>query len=71
MENAEEEDGVTMSKLRLSEYLKGSQEMELECEATLTNPDISLTSKTLRVKLVGQSSKTLNRFYSGFDRRRW
>ena len=55
-EQPEEEDGLTRMEVRLSDYLQAPGERELECEARLADPDISLTSETLHVKLVGQST---------------
>ena len=51
----EEVEGVIRSELRLSDYLTERGEVEVWCLATLTVPDISLTSDTLAVTLIGQS----------------
>ena len=51
----EMEDGVSRSELKLSDYLTERGEVGVWCLATLTVPDISLTSDTLAVTLIGQS----------------
>ena len=56
VEEMEEVDGVTRSELKLSDYLTERGEVGVKCLATLPVPDISLTSHTLTVTLIGQSS---------------
>ena len=55
-EEMEEVEGVIRSSLRLSDYLTERGEVEVWCLATLAVPDISLTSETLTVTLIGQSA---------------
>ena len=59
VEEMEEVDGVTRSELKLSDYLTERGEVGVKCLATLPVPDISLTSHTLTVTLIGQRNFNL------------
>ena len=66
-EELEEVERVSRSELRLSDHRTERAEVGVWCLATLAGPDISLTSDTLTVTLVGQSAITVSyhrtRFY--------
>ena len=55
VEELEEVEGVSRSELKLSDFLTERGEVGVWCLATLAVPDISLTSDTLAVTLIGQS----------------
>ena len=52
---SEDEEGVSSSELMLSQEVEGRGRVEVQCVATFLFPDISITSHTLTVNIVGRS----------------
>ena len=52
---SEDEEGVSSSELMLSQEVEGRGRVEVQCVASFLFPDISITSHTITVNIVGRS----------------